>query len=108
MKAFYLHRIRGPETHSGGLQHSSREPRWMTFTDSEQSDRKYTVQFAVDQAKIILAASRRKGQASMPLCMNSLQRRDLDEKITLFEVNRIHERLVADSFFHERNPGWGE
>lgn len=68
------------------------------YTQSEKTDKKYTVGFALASAKRRLAANRRwKGQ----VCTNGLRRRALTDKITLKEVNEIAEEIYSDSLYYQ-------
>ena len=66
------------------------------FTLSERTDKKYTVGQAVASAK-----RRLKGRS---YCMNAISGRDLSEKITLEELNRISDAIVDDTNFWEYDP----
>lgn len=69
--------------------------RYFPFTKSESTEAKYTVGKAVECAKYRLA------QRSTPMCMNAVGNRDLKEKITLKEVNRIADQIVRDSQYYD-------
>lgn len=64
----------------------------MIYTHSEQTQKKYTVEDAVNAAGIIL---REKGKA-----MNRTTQRNLEEKITLVELNNISDDIVQDSLYY--------
>lgn len=63
------------------------------YTRSEREDRKYHVGDALASAKRVL-----KGQ--VPTCTNAISGRDLKEKITLEELNKIADEIVNDSFYY--------
>lgn len=63
------------------------------FTKSERTERKYTI------GKAVASAQARLGKG-VPMCINALEHRPLDYKITLEELNRIADRLVDDSRYY--------
>lgn len=63
------------------------------FTKSERTERKYTI------GKAVASARARLGKG-VPMCINALEHRPLDYKITLEELNRIADRLVDDSRYY--------
>lgn len=63
------------------------------YTKSERTDRKYTI------GKAVAVARARLGKG-VPMCINALEHRPLDYKITLEEVNRIADQIVDDSHYY--------
>lgn len=63
------------------------------YTKSERTDRKYTI------GKAVAVAQSRLGK-NVPMCLDALEHRPLDYKITLEEVNRIADRIVSDSRYY--------
>lgn len=75
-------------------------PHDAVYTHSEKTDRKYTVGFAVSSAERRLRQNRRFRGG---ICMNAVGRRDLKERITLQEVNKIAEQIVGDSLYYDNS-----
>lgn len=67
----------------------------MIYTHTEKTVKKYTVNQAVEAAKVIL-----KDRKVNKCCITSIQKRDLNQKITLEEMNKITEQIVDDSTFY--------
>lgn len=63
------------------------------YTKSERTVRKYTIGNAI-------ASARRRLGNNVPMCINAIEHRPLDYKITLEELNRISDQLVEDSYFY--------
>lgn len=66
------------------------------FTLSERTEKKYTIQDAMDAARALLKDKYR----CHSLCINSISHRDLQEKITMLTVNELVVRLVDDTLFY--------
>lgn len=64
----------------------------LIWTIHEQLDKKYSVQQAVDAARIKAG-----GQT---LCLDSVRKRDRNEKITLVELNQLADLIVLDTAIH--------
>ena len=67
------------------------------YTWSEKNVKKYTVYQAVQSAERSLATNRRFRGG---ICMNAVSGREMSEKITLRELNRIQEQIRWDSLNH--------
>ena len=66
----------------------------LAYTQAEFRNKKYTVADAVKAAKIILT------QMRIRECnVESVQKRDPEEKITLVELNAISDQIVSDSTY---------
>lgn len=59
------------------------------FTERERTERKYTIQDAVNAARARLDG--------IPMCVDTIKGLDLTKKITLVELNEIADSLVLDS-----------
>lgn len=83
MKEHYLKRVR--------------HPRDVFFTQSEIRDKKYTVADAVAAAKVVLDGKRKPRQPVVQVNLSILHGRNLNEAITMLELNRIQDQLVTES-----------
>ncbi len=68
----------------------------ISYTLNEANKKNYTVNQAVEAARVVLAAKRFRG-----VCLDSVSRDDLARKITLIELNEISMRIVDDTFYWE-------
>jgi len=64
----------------------------LIWTIHEQLDKKYSIQQAVDAARIKAG-----GQA---LCLDSIKSRDRNEMITLVELNQLADLILLDTAIH--------
>lgn len=77
----------------------TRHRRDVVFTRSEINDQKYCVADAVQAAKVILEAKRLPRQPAIEVKLSALNGRSLDEKISIYELNRIQDHLVTESLY---------
>lgn len=67
-----------------------------SYTSSEREDKKYTVRQAIASAR---------ARYKRPICLDSVPAsRNLDEKITLEELNQISDAIVSDSAWWDYDP----
>lgn len=64
----------------------------LIWTIHEQLDKKYTIQQAVDAARVKAGGS--------TLCLDAIKGRDRNEKITLVELNGIADLILLDTAIH--------
>lgn len=65
------------------------------YTHAERTVKKYTVQFAIDQARIRVGGA--------PICVNSVAHLNRAEAITLERLNELTDSIVADT---QASPRW--
>lgn len=65
------------------------------YTHAERTVKKYTVQFAIDQARIRVGGA--------PVCVNSVAHLGRSDVITLERLNELTDAIVADT---QDSPRW--
>lgn len=65
------------------------------FTDAERRDKRYSVGYAIECARLVLAERRIKD-----LIPSSIHNLNIREKITLEELNKISSRIVKENLNH--------
>lgn len=66
------------------------------YTEKERTEKKYTVNDAVNAATTILRAKGIKGT-----CMDKVRGYSMDDKITLEKLNQISEAVIDDTMYWE-------
>ena len=72
---------------------------FIPYTNSERTQKRYTVGQAIEIAKLYLANK----YSLTQVCVNKIRSRQNEETITLVELNKITEDLIDDTMYYD---GW--